>query len=186
MQTIYETERLILRVLGESYGALVLDYFVRNKDFLREWEPSKPEYFYSIAFQAFQMRNDFALMNAGTGLRFWVFKKSDRDLQKIIGSVGMNNIIRGAFLSCHLGYKLDHEETNKGYMTEAVKKAIEIMFDEHGLHRIEANIMPKNKPSLQVVEKLGFQQEGLARKYLKINGQWEDHMHMVLLNEAME
>jgi len=70
-------------------------------------------------------------------------------------------------------------------MTEAIQKGIEIMFNEFGLHRIEANIMPGNKPSLRVVEKLGFYNEGLAYKYLKINGKWEDHIHMVLLNESV-
>jgi ribosomal-protein-alanine N-acetyltransferase len=82
-----------------------------------------------------------------------------------------------------LGYKLDADEINKGYMTEALRKGIDIAFNEVGLHRIEANIMPKNKRSLRTVEKLGFYNEGLAYKYLKINGKWEDHIHMVLLNE---
>ena len=91
----------------------------------------------------------------------------------------------GAFLSCYLGYKLDKDEINKGYMTEAVKKGVEVVFNELGLHRIEANIMPRNKASLRVVEKLGFYNEGLAYKYLKINGKWEDHIHMVLLNENL-
>ncbi|KNF08661.1 acetyltransferase [Gottschalkia purinilytica] len=77
------------------------------------------------------------------------------------------------------------DEVNKGYITEAIKKGIDIMFNNYGLHRIEANIMPKNKPSLRVVGKLGFYNEGLARKYLKINGVWEDHIHMVLLNDNL-
>lgn len=89
------------------------------------------------------------------------------------------------FLSCHLGYKLDKDEINKGYTTEAIEKGIDIIFNEFGLHRIEANIMPKNKSSLRVVEKLGFCNEGLAYKYLKINGKWEDHIHIVLLNDKV-
>lgn len=63
---------------------------------------------------------------------------------------------------------------------------IAIAFRDLELHRIEANIMPHNKASLRVVEKQGFQFEGLAKKYLKIDGKWEDHIHMVLLNEEME
>jgi ribosomal-protein-alanine N-acetyltransferase len=85
-----------------------------------------------------------------------------------------------------MGYKLDKDELNKGYITEALRKGIDIMFNEYGLHRIEANIMPKNSRSLRVAEKLGFYNEGLALKYLKISGRWEDHIHMVLRNEAME
>jgi ribosomal-protein-alanine N-acetyltransferase len=110
---------------------------------------------------------------------------SSNDPDRIIGTVGFNNIVKGAFLSCHLGYKLDKDEINKGYITEAIQKGIDIVFNELGLHRIEANILPENKRSLRVVEKLGFYNEGLAYKYLKINGKWEDHIHMVLLNDRV-
>lgn len=71
-------------------------------------------------------------------------------------------------------------------MTEAVNECVRIGFEEIGLHRIEANIMPKNKASLGVVRKCGFREEGLSRKYLKINGIWEDHIHMVKLHETAE
>ncbi|CZS09951.1 ribosomal-protein-S5-alanine N-acetyltransferase [Clostridioides difficile] len=93
--------------------------------------------------------------------------------------------MRGVFLSCYLGYKLDQDEINQGYMTEAIQKGIDIIFNEYGLHRIEANVMPKNQRSLRVTEKLGFYNEGIAQKYLKINGIWEDHVHMVLLNDKV-
>ena len=95
----------------------------------------------------------------------------------------MFNIIRVAFLSCHLGYKLDKDEINQGYMTEALERAKDIIFDEFGLHRIEANIIPRNTRSMRVVQKLGFHEEGLAYRYLRINGKWEDHVHMALLND---
>lgn len=85
-----------------------------------------------------------------------------------------------------LGYRLDYKEINNGYMTEAVKKLIEVAFKEYNLHRIEGNIIPTNKSSIRVVEKLGFVCEGLSTKYLKINGKWEDHMHYVILNEELE
>lgn len=80
---------------------------------------------------------------------------------------------------------MDVDEINMGYITEAIQEGIDIMFHEYGLHRIEANIMPKNVRSFKVVEKLGFYNEGLAYKYLKINGKWEDHIHMVLLNDEV-
>jgi ribosomal-protein-alanine N-acetyltransferase len=59
------------------------------------------------------------------------------------------------------------------------------MFGEYGLHRIEANIIPRNAASLRVAEKAGFLPEGIARKYLKIHGVWEDHVHMVRMNDAV-
>lgn len=181
MQKVYETERLILKVLDKSYAELVIDYYLRNKSFLEEWEPVKSEEFYTKQYQEEQLDNELSNIENKRSFRLWIFKKEDSN--RIIGSVGFNNIVWGAFLSCYLGCKLDKDEINKGYMTEAVKKGIEVMFNEFGLHRIEANIMPKNKRSLRVVEKLGFYNEGLAYKYLKINDKWEDHIHMVLLND---
>lgn len=181
MQKVYETERLILKVLDRSHAELVLDYYLKNRSFLEEWEPVKSKEFYTKQHQEEQLGKELANIENNNSFRIWVFKKEDDS--KIIGSVGFNNIVRGAFLSCHLGYKSDKDEINKGYITEAIKKGIEVMFNEFGLHRIEANIMPKNKRSLRVVEKLGFYNEGLAYKYLKINGKWEDHIHMVLLND---
>lgn len=184
MQKIYETNRLMLKTLDRSYADLVLDYYLRNKQFLDEWEPKKGEKFYTKEYQEEQLDNDLTSIKSGNSLSLWIFKKQDNS--RIIGSIAFNNIVRGAFLSCFLGYKLDKDEINKGYMTEAAQKGIDIMFNEYGLHRIEGNIMPKNKRSLKVTQKLGFYNEGLAYKYLNINGKWEDHIHMVLLNENTE
>lgn len=183
MKQVFESQRLILKVLDKSFAELVVDYYLRNKFFLEEWEAVKSEEFYTKQYQEEQLDKELFNIENKKSFRLWVFKKEDDN--RIIGSIGFNNIVWGSFLSCHLGYKLDKDEVNKGYMTEAIQKGIEIMFNEFGLHRIEANIMPKNKCSLRVVEKLGFYNEGLAYKYLKINGKWEDHIHMVLLNDKV-
>jgi len=183
MEKIYYTERLELKVIDKTYAPMVLDYYKRNKEFMEEWEAIKPDDYYTAEFHENQLEKDLKLFEEGTALRLWIFKKGEPD--RTIGCFAFSNIVRGAFWSCHLGYKLDKDEINKGYITEAIRKGIEIAFNEIGLHRIEANIMPKNKRSLRVAEKLGFYNEGLAFKYLKINGKWEDHIHMVLLNDNM-
>jgi ribosomal-protein-alanine N-acetyltransferase len=97
--------------------------------------------------------------------------------------ISLSGISWGAFRSAHLGYKLDRRRVGQGLMREALEKVITYVFQERGLHRIEANIMPRNSRSLALVEALGFVSEGLARRYLNINGVWEDHVHMVILNE---
>lgn len=183
MKKCYEAERLLLKIIDESFSEKVLDYYLRNKDFLEEWEPIKNAEFYTLNYQRDLIKKDSVNIDSGNQLRLWIFKKDSYESDRIIGSVAFSNIVRGAFLSCHIGYKLDKDEINKGYISEAIKKGIEIMFNDYKLHRIEANIMPKNKASLKVVEKLGFYNEGIAYKYLKINGKWEDHIHMVLLND---
>lgn len=181
MAAVYETQRLVLRVLDSSHAEMAADYLTRNRAFMEEWESTKADSYYTKEYQETSLEKEAAEADAGRSFRLWIFKKGEED--RIIGTVGFSNIIKGAFWSCHLGYKLDKDEINNGYITEAIQKGIEIVFGEFGLHRIEANIMPRNKPFLRVAEKLGFYNEGLAKKYLKINGVWEDHIHMVLLNE---
>ena len=184
MQKTYFTQHLALRTLEAADADMVLQYFDRNRAFLKRWEPEREEAFYTADYHRELLDKEQAEMDAGRMLKLWIFKKDDP--ARVIGSVAFNSIVRGCFLSCFLGYRLDAQEAGKGYMTEAVRKGAEVMFDEYGLHRIEANIIPCNAASLRVVTKAGFESEGLARKYLKINGIWEDHIHMVLLSDSLE
>lgn len=181
MTVSFETERLELMVLQSTNADKALDYYIRNKDFLEEWDPHRPFGFYTQEYQAQMLDNEFKAYEEGNLLKLWIHLKGDPT--KVIGFVVFNNIVRGSFLSCHLGYKLDKHHINKGYITEAILRGIEVIFNEYMLHRIEANIMPRNERSQRVVEKLGFYNEGLALKYLKIHGKWEDHIHFVLLND---
>lgn len=181
-----ETERLVLKILDKSYADKILEYFVRNKIFLNKWEPIRDDDFYKLDFHKIQLKNEVNEMIEGRLLKVWIFEKDDKEYNNVIGSIALNNIIRGCFHSCFLGYRIDESKINKGYMTEGVKTVVDYAFNNMELHRIEANIMPHNKASLKVVGKLGFYDEGLAKKYLKINGKWEDHIHMVRLNEDME
>ncbi|WP_256757368.1 GNAT family N-acetyltransferase [Cohnella sp. WQ 127256] len=178
------TPRLILKSIDESKVDQVLDYVLRNKVFLEEWEISRTSDYFTVEMQREMLVSDNFNIENGQLLKVWMYKINEPD--RIIGTITLNNIVRGAFLSCHLGYRLDLEERNKGYVTEGLSQVIDFAFKQLQLHRIEANIMPRNAASIQVVEKLGFLNEGLARKYLKINGKWEDHFHMVLLNEGLE
>ena len=176
------TDRLILRTIDPTFAARCLDYFVRNKLFFKQWIPTVDATFYTLAFHEEKLQLERELRSQDRVVRFWLFNKEDRALQRIIGDLTFSNVIRGAFQSCHLGYKMDGAEINRGMMTEALKRAIRFAFEDIKLHRIEANIMPHNTRSISVVEKLGFANEGLSRKYLKIAGKWEDHLHYVLLN----
>lgn len=177
----YKTNRLLLFLPDERLTDGVTDYYRRNMAFLRSLEPARDSSFYLPETQRKLLLADMANMSNKSGLRLWYASKREPD--KIIGMVSLNNIVWGDFLSCFLSYKSDKDEVRKGYVTEAVSEIIEIAFNEMGLHRIEANIMPRNLPSMGVVEGLGFKNEGLSPKYLKINGVWEDHIHMVLLRE---
>lgn len=182
MMKIYETERLQLREIDESYARQVLQYYDKNRDFLKAWEEYRPDDFFTLEYQIKRLKKDRKEVAEGKMIRLWIFKKEDDT--NIIGCISFNLIVRGVYQSCVLGYKLDKDELNKGYTTEALRKAIEVAFQEARLHRIEAPIMPRNLASIQVVTKLGFQYEGVSRKMLMVNGVWEDHMRWVLLNES--
>lgn len=181
MQKLYETERLILKTLDSSYASMVADYYLRNKSFLAEWISLREAAFYTREFQEKQLEKELIDIANNFSLRLWIFDKRLQD--NIIGTIAFNDILWGAHLSCQIGYRLDKDNTGKGYMAEAAKKGIDIMFNEYKLHRIEANILPNNKPSLKLAGKLGFTAEGIAREYLKVNGKWQDHLRFVLLNK---
>ncbi|MDX8367983.1 GNAT family protein [Cytobacillus sp. IB215665] len=180
---IYETERLVLRQIDKTFVEEVLAYYQRNKDFLAEWEAQRPSDFYTLEIQENNITKDLESYSEGTSFKLWIFKKAGQDHTRIIGCISFSLIVQGILQSCILGYKLDKDELNKGFITEALEKAIKVMFQDFGLHRIEAPIIPRNKGSIQVVKKLGFEYEGLSRKMIKVNGVWEDHMRWALVNE---
>jgi len=176
-----KTKELQLRTVCHHDVHEVFQFILRNREHLRVWEPVRDENYFTVEYQINQINIELDKINRGEMYKFWIFKE-----ERIIGSISLNNVVRGAFLSCHLGYRIDEQEQGKGYATEAIRAVVDYAFTKGGLHRIEANIMPRNLGSLRVVEKLGFINEGIAKKYLKINGKWEDHIHMVLLNFSIE
>ncbi|CAN7544813.1 GNAT family N-acetyltransferase [Paenibacillus sp. LjRoot153] len=181
MKVIRNTNRMSLVQLDASSCEMVVDYFRRNREFLEPWEMVRDESFFTADFHAALLEKEMKLFEDGQLFKVWMLYD-----ERIIGSIALSNIVRGAFQSCHLGYRMDGELLNRGLMTEGIEAVIAYAFEEMKLHRIEANIMPRNQASMKVVQKLGFYEEGLAIKYLKIHGVWEDHIHMVLRNTAME
>jgi ribosomal-protein-alanine N-acetyltransferase len=99
-----------------------------------------------------------------------------RETDEIVGAVSLSNIVRGPFESCTIGYWCGAAHARRGYTTEGVALALRVAFRELRLHRAEANIMPRNEPSTRLVRRLGFRDEGLAKRYLRINYAWEDHV----------
>lgn len=184
MKPVLHTQRLILRTLDESASEMAAAFNRRNLDFFKEWEPARQPDYYTAEAHAKLLAEDMRLLEEGLAYKFWLCKAGEES--RVIGFAAISNVVRGAFQSCHLGYKLDREEQGRGYMTEAVRAVVDYAFEELRLHRVEANIIPRNKASLGVVRRLGFYEEGLAQKYLRINGSWEDHVHMVLRNTDME
>lgn len=166
-----------------SLAEQAVDYYNRNREFLKAFEPVRNGAFFTLEYQREILREEMAAYEGRTAFRFYIMPVEQPS--KIIGIIGLNNVIWGAFCSAFLGYKSDKDFVNRGYMSIAVAMLTKYAFEELGLHRIEANVMPKNKASLRVLEKNQFINEGISKYYLKINGVWEDHIHMVKINYAM-
>lgn len=129
------------------------------------------------AFEIYVGRNESAL-NA-------CFLIIENESGRIAGTINLSQIFRGAFLNAYLGYYLFEGFTGRGLMTEAMKAVIEFAFEEFGLHRLEANIQPRNTASRKLVETCGFKKEGFSEKYLWIAGDWRDHERWAIINENL-
>lgn len=103
--------------------------------------------------------------------------------ERVVGRVTLGHLVRGVFQNAYLGYEVDAEWVGQGLATEAVGATLDFAFGLLGLHRVQAAILPRNIRSLRVVAKLGFRREGLARDYLRIAGQWEDHELYALVSD---
>ncbi len=183
MDGVMENGRIQLIPTDVSLAGQVAAYYQRNRGFLEAFEPAREEQFFSLAHQTALLEQEADIWRAKTSRRFYI--RPAGEPQQVIGAIGLNNIVWGAFCSAFLGYKLDRDFINRGYMSEAIGMVVQYAFQELHLHRIEANVMPRNKASLRALEKNQFISEGVSRAYLRINGRWEDHVHMVRLNDNM-
>lgn len=177
---VFETQRMILTTSDLSMAKELLDFNYRNRKHFAEWEDKKPESFYTKDYMRYIIRSEIQDVRAGTGLVLYMREKESGN---IIGKITVFGILGGNCSFCSLGYKLDEKYQHKGYMHEGLEETLAILFNEMGMHRVEVYILPKNEKSINVVKNLGFKEEGLAEKYMRIFGEWEDHLRFVMLRE---
>ncbi|HEY7438489.1 MAG TPA: GNAT family protein [Acidimicrobiia bacterium] len=103
--------------------------------------------------------------------------------KQFAGEVSLGSVQRGPFQSAYIGYWIDGAEAGKNYVPEGVALVIRFAFEQLGLHRLEAAIVPRNQPSRRVAEKLGLREEGIAVQFLQINGVYEDHLRYAITQE---
>ena len=105
------------------------------------------------------------------------------DSDELVGVINLNEIVRGSFQGAYLGYYAFMPHAGQGLMTEGLSLVMAKAFGELRLHRLEANIQPGNRRSLELVQRLGFEREGYSPRYLKLGGRWRDHERWALLRE---
>lgn len=184
MNLVYETDRLLLKVLHEDSNRQVLDFLVKNQAIFEPYEPQKPPNYYTASYQKAVLSNEYAAFLRQKYLRLYVYLKNKPS--QIIGTISFNNIKEAPFSSCMLGYKFDQEFHHQGYASESLVKGISIIFKEFRLHRIEAYIMSTNTDSLRLIERMGFHYEGSAYHSVQINDKWETHRRYALINYEIE
>ena len=101
----------------------------------------------------------------------------------IVGTFNIGEIVRGLFQSAYLGYYAFAPHAGAGYMSEGLELVLHVAFRVLKLHRLEANVQPTNRRSLTLVRRAGFVREGYSRRYVRVAGQWRDHVRMALLVE---
>jgi [ribosomal protein S5]-alanine N-acetyltransferase len=154
-----------------------------SRSFLAPWEPSwasdeltKGAFRRRLKRYARETRHD-------TAYAFFVFRDED---DALLGGCTLSNVRRGVTQCCALGYWVGERFARQGYMNAAVRALIPFIFKTLGLHRIEAACLPSNEPSKSLLAKAGFRQEGVALRYLQINGDWQDHVLFALLADEAQ
>jgi ribosomal-protein-alanine N-acetyltransferase len=178
---VLSTERLLLRVPTKRDADAIARFVTDNRDHFAPWDPVRDDDYFTAAYWKRVIAQNVDFIRAGTHIQFIVGEQGD-DNRTIIGQVTLSGITRGAFQAGYLGYGLDHRHVGKGYMTESLRAVIDYCFREMNLHRIMANYMPANARSQRLLEKLGFEREGLARDYLHLAGSWQDHVLTSITN----
>lgn len=156
-----QTDRLILKVLTPNYANAVLNFQNRNRESFEAYEPTRPANFYTASYQQAVLKCEWDLALKQQCIRFYVFRKDDP--QMIIGTVCLHDIRFAAYSCTEIGYKFDAAFRRMGYASEAIKKVMSLAFYDLHLHRVFARVMPENKPSIYLLESLGFQYEGVER-----------------------
>lgn len=152
----------------------------RSREHLTPWEPQWSSDELSRSAFRRRLRHYSREMKDDLGYAFLIFRDTDHTL---LGGLTLSNVRRGVTQAAALGYWVGAPYIRNGVMTQAVAAALPFVFDELKLHRLEAACLPHNQASIRVLENNGFHGEGLARRYLKINGVWLDHLLFAILSD---
>lgn len=165
--------RVVLRTPDMNDHEAWVALRIASRDFLAPWEPLWPAN--DMTRSSFRNRIKQYLRDIAddAAYPFFIFSSDERTL---MGALTLSNVRRGVAQMATLGYWIGAPFARQGYMTAAVRAMLPFAFDHLSLHRVEAACLPSNQASVALLRRCGFEQEGLARSYLKINGEWRDHL----------
>jgi ribosomal-protein-alanine N-acetyltransferase len=166
----FETERMLLRPLTSSDRAEFIRVHRISEEYFRPWLPERCDSIEDLFGRELQK-----VARTEVHVR-WTGEASDG---RLVGFFNLGEIVRGVFQNAYASWAVSVEFAGQGYATEGVRALLDLAFSERGgvgLHRVQANMIPENEPSIRVAERAGMRREGMARRYLKIAGEWRDHL----------
>jgi ribosomal-protein-alanine N-acetyltransferase len=185
--TVLQGRRVTLRPLAVEDFDQWAEVRVRCGEWLTRWEPlalpGRPDPVHSREAFAARVGARNREWQLGTGYGFGIFIDGGH---RFVGEINLGSIQRGPFQNAYLGYWIDKAVAGRGLMPESVVVVCRFAFEDLGLHRVQISIIPRNTASRRVVEKLGLRMEGIAERYLQINGVWEDHCRYAITAEEWQ
>jgi ribosomal-protein-alanine N-acetyltransferase len=176
---VIESDRVMLRTPQMSDYPAWAELRASSREFLMPWEPLWAADELSRASFRRRVRHYLRDLREDIGYALFIYAAATGEL---VGGLTLCNVRRGVTQSCTLGYWIGAKYAQQGYMTAAVRAVVPFVFESLELHRLEAACLPTNTASMRLLEKAGFKREGLARRYLRINGVWQDHLLYALLD----
>jgi [ribosomal protein S5]-alanine N-acetyltransferase len=168
---------MIIRLSSADDAGLLADYYRANAGHFGRWDPIRPQDYYDEATIR-QRYVDYEQQHLHGTAAYFIGVRDGH----VIAHCSLTNIIYGPFRAGFIGYGVSQALEGTGCMRQLCQAVIEHAFEVLELNRVMANYMPANKRSGFLLQKLGFTEEGYAKKYLKINGRWEDHILTALVN----
>ena len=178
------TDDVVLRPVRAADAAAYVRAYERNRAHLEPWEPIRPDEFYTEPGQRRRLEA-FEQERAAGRIQRWTFDRGDAE---VYGSITLSSIELGIFLNARMGYWLDVALIGRGLATAAVNAVCDHALERWNIHRIEAGTNVDNIASQRVLAKCGFEEIGLSRSHLYINGKWSDsrQYHRILHTDPVE
>lgn len=180
---VLQTPRLTLRVPAVQDADAMAAFVSHNREHLRPSEPEREDSYFTPAYWAAELSALSERVLREELVSFILLPRSG-PLQEVIGRCALSGIVRGPFQAAYLGYGLARTHVGQGLMFEALQAVVHFGFESLNLHRIMANYLPANERSARLLSRLGFQREGHAPAYLRLDGRWQDHVLTALTNDG--
>jgi ribosomal-protein-alanine N-acetyltransferase len=170
--------RVTLRALTQDHVRALIGLLTANREFLAPTSPDRPDEYFTEDFQRRDTARLLEQAEAGSVIPMVILLEG-----RVVGRIDVDNVVRGSFLSGDLGYWGAEAVTGRGVATAAVATMVRSSFGEDGLHRLQAGTLVDNVASQRVLRRNRFERIGVAPRYLRIAGEWRDHVLFQLVDD---